>query len=100
MRCCAHIHNLIVKDGMSVMKVVLEKIRESVSFWRSTPKRVEKFKEACGQLGLSYSKKLALDFTTRWNSTFMMLETALNYKDVFPYLKQRETLYKSLLTNE
>jgi hypothetical protein len=43
MRCCAHILNLIVKDGLDVMKIAIENIRESVAYWTATPKRAEKF---------------------------------------------------------
>ena len=45
MRCCAHILNLIVKDGLDVIKSSLENIRNSVAYWTATPKRIEKFEE-------------------------------------------------------
>ncbi|KAH1198993.1 Zinc finger BED domain-containing protein RICESLEEPER 2 [Glycine max] len=65
MRCCAHILNLIVKDGMSIIHDSIEKIRDSVSFWVGTPKREEKFIEACEQLEIPYSKKLRMNCRTR-----------------------------------
>ena len=43
MRCAAHILNLIVKDGIAVIKDGLVKIRESCAFWLATPRRIEKF---------------------------------------------------------
>ncbi|XP_058726609.1 zinc finger BED domain-containing protein RICESLEEPER 2-like [Vicia villosa] len=60
-RYCAHILNLIVKDGMQTISSSIEKIRESVGFWVATPKREEKFKETCNQLNMTYEKKLAQD---------------------------------------
>lgn len=96
MRCCAHILNLIVKDGMSSISKSIENIRDSVSFWVATPKREEKFRDTCHQLNLVYGKKLALDCKTRWNSTYLMLASALPYKEVFKRLSQRESLYKCL----
>lgn len=83
MRCCAHILNLIVRDGLDVIKVGIEEIRDSVAYWTTSPKREEKFEETSRQLNVSCTKKLGLDCTTRWNSTFLMLQTALLYKDVF-----------------
>ncbi|GAB2287410.1 hypothetical protein Dimus_039825 [Dionaea muscipula] len=87
MRCAAHILNLIVKDGLEVIKEAISLIRESVVYWTATPKREEKFEESAKQLKLSYGKKLSLDCSTRWNSTFLMLQSAIPLKDVFSRLK-------------
>ncbi|KAG5544434.1 hypothetical protein RHGRI_017006 [Rhododendron griersonianum] len=95
MRCVAHILNLIVKDGLEVIKGGIEKIRESVAYWTASPKREEKFEENARQLRILGGKKLSLDCVTRWNSTFLMLQTAIEYKDVFSRLKIRESQYKS-----
>ncbi|CAN1331093.1 Zinc finger BED domain-containing protein DAYSLEEPER [Linum perenne] len=96
MRCCAHILNLIVKDGLDVIRKSIDRIRDSVSFWTATPKRQEKFEEAVKHLRISYGRKLSLDCPTRWNSIYLMLHSAIMYKDVFPRLKIRDPLYKSL----
>lgn len=93
MRCCAHILNLVVKDGLSAIGDALSRIRDSVSFWSSSPQRVEKFEEVAKQLKISCVKKLSLDCKTRWKSTFLMLQTTMIYKDVFPRLKIREKHY-------
>ena len=96
MRCCAHILNLIVKDGLEVIGSGVERIRDSVAYWSATQKREEKFEEAARQLKIPSTRKLVLDCKTRWNSTFLMIQTALIYKDVFYRLKQRESQYKCL----
>ncbi|KAL8541599.1 hypothetical protein ACS0TY_002751 [Phlomoides rotata] len=95
MRCCAHILNLIVRDGLDVIGDGIENIHSSVAFWVATPKRCEKFEETACLLKVSTSRKLVLDCKTRWNSTYKMLKVAICYKDVFTRLKQREPLYKS-----
>ncbi|KAF7136351.1 hypothetical protein RHSIM_Rhsim08G0142200 [Rhododendron simsii] len=96
MRCCAHILNLIVKDGLDVIKVGIEKIRDSVAYWTSSQKRDEKFEETIRQLNVTSTKKLGLDCATRWNSTFLILQTALLYKDVFIRLSKQDAQYNSL----
>ncbi|GJS02673.1 zinc finger BED domain-containing protein RICESLEEPER 2-like protein [Tanacetum coccineum] len=63
-----------------------------------TPKRVEKFEVAARHLDIPSSRTLALDYNTRWNSTYLMLEVAIIYKDVFRRLKQQDAQYKSVLT--
>lgn len=99
MRCCAHILNLIVQDGLSVIEDGIERIRDSVSFWSATGKREQRFEEAANQLGMEYTKKLTLDCKTRWNSTYLMLNVAIPYRDVFTRLKGREKSYTCLPTD-
>lgn len=83
MRCSAHILNLIVKEGLEVIKVGIEKIWDYVSYWTATPKRKEKFEETARQMRNPNTKKLGINCATRWNSTYLMLETALLYGEVF-----------------
>ncbi|CAN1156478.1 Zinc finger BED domain-containing protein RICESLEEPER 2 [Linum perenne] len=81
MRCAAHILNLIVQDGLSIIESCVENVRESVVYWIASPKRRQKFAEVVKQLHILHSKELVLDCKTRWNSTCLMLSTALLYKD-------------------
>ena len=86
MRCCAHILNLIVKEGLDVIVGSVEKFRDSVVFWTVSPKREDFFFEDTRQLNIHSGKKLSLDCKTRWNSTYLMLNSAMIYKDVFARL--------------
>ncbi|XP_025678841.1 zinc finger BED domain-containing protein RICESLEEPER 2-like [Arachis hypogaea] len=88
--------NLDRKDGLQLISHAIERVRDSVHYWTATPKREEKFKETCAQLKIPYTKNLCLDCKTRWNSTFLMLEVAIMYRDVFERLSLRESQYKSL----
>ncbi|KAG5531998.1 hypothetical protein RHGRI_026573 [Rhododendron griersonianum] len=93
-RCAAHILNLIVKDGLDVIKSSIEKVRDSVAYWTATPKREEKFEDAARQLGVFCGKKLSLDCPTRWNSTYLMLLTAIKYRSAFGRLRLKDPQYK------
>ncbi|KAJ0041826.1 hypothetical protein Pint_18317 [Pistacia integerrima] len=58
MRCCSHILNLIIKDRLSVIEGDIEKIGDSVSYWLSTPKRVENFEDTTCHVDEKYTKNL------------------------------------------
>lgn len=97
MRCSAHILNLIVQDGLDVIGGGIERVRECVSFWVATPKRRELFENKVKAMKGEDSKKLTLDCKTRWNSTFLMLQSVLPYKDVFASIKRQSPRIKFTL---
>nr|KAJ0202220.1 hypothetical protein LSAT_V11C600333530 [Lactuca sativa] len=96
MRCCAHIINLIVQDGFSVIANAIENVRNSVSYWTSSPKRAQDFRLFARQVGVNCQKELLLDCKTRWNSIYMMLSVALEYKEVFNRLSKKDKHYVCL----
>lgn len=63
-RCCAHILNLLVQDGLSAIQDVISKVRDSVKYVIASEARIIMFSEIAKQLQLS-SKKLMLDCCTR-----------------------------------
>ena len=65
MRCCAHILNLIVKDGLSIVKESIEKIRSNVLYWTATQKRNKIFVSLCAKTAIPFTKKLVLDCLIR-----------------------------------
>jgi hypothetical protein len=85
-RCSAHILNLIVQEGLKVVGDALEKIRESVKYVKGSEGRMNNFKEFIGVSGVNTSAGLSSDVPTRWNSTYLMLESALKYRRVFSSL--------------
>jgi hypothetical protein len=102
MCCVAHILNLIVKDGLFAMDKYdgLERVRESVRFWSATPKRHEKFENKACELNIKFERRLCLDCKTRWNSTYIMLSTALEYKTVFARVALFEKLFAPMYPTE
>ncbi|XP_062081070.1 zinc finger BED domain-containing protein RICESLEEPER 2-like [Humulus lupulus] len=94
MKCSAHILNSIVQEGLEEIQSGIETIRESAFFWTATPKRVEKFEEAKKGLSCSSNKKPVLDCKTRWNSTYLMLTSAIVYKYAFSHLIHTKKKYK------
>ncbi|CAN1339969.1 Putative AC transposase [Linum perenne] len=87
--------NLIVKDGLDLLKGGIDKIRDSVLYWTTTPKRIEFFQDVAKLTHIPYVKKLVDDCPTRWNTTYIMLFVALPYKHVFNRLRLRKDSYTS-----
>jgi len=52
-RCAGHVINLIVKDGLKVVESVVENIRESVKYIRSSQSRKQMFKEIIAAEGIT-----------------------------------------------
>jgi hypothetical protein len=100
-RRCAHILNLIVKDGLDELKYVIENIRDIAAYWTAAPKRVEKFEEIAKHCKVKIEqKKIQLDCKTRWNSTFKMPSIALPYKVVFITASRVDRQYTCLPSEE
>ncbi|XP_071928272.1 zinc finger BED domain-containing protein RICESLEEPER 2-like [Coffea arabica] len=91
-RCCAHILNLVVQDGISEIVDITKAIRDSVEFVNRSEGRALMFAEIAQQLHIP-GKKLLYDCKTRWNATFEMLNCAIKFKDVFPRFQDREQSY-------
>jgi hypothetical protein len=64
-RCCAHIANLIMHDGLKKINVLIVKFRNAIRFVRSLPSRQFKFKKCVENLHIECKKSLFLDGVTR-----------------------------------
>ncbi|KAK6276641.1 hypothetical protein POUND7_006350 [Theobroma cacao] len=99
-RCFAHVVDLVVKDGLSLVENAIERMRDSVAFWSATPSRVDNFEAVARQAKISSLNKLGLDCKTCWKSTYLMLKTAIWYKDLFPKLLLRDEHYTCVPTDD
>lgn len=99
-RCCAHILNLIVQEGLKEIDNSVVKIRESVKYIKGSQGRKEKFRECISSVALDKKRGLRQDVPTRWNSTFLMLESALYYRRAFTHLQLTDSNYKHGLLDE
>nr|GMD07935.1 zinc finger BED domain-containing protein RICESLEEPER 2-like [Ipomoea batatas] len=93
-RCCAHILNLCVQDGLEEIRHVISDVRDSVEYVNRSEARRIQFADCVQQLQLK-DRKLIRDCKTRWNSTFEMLSCALKFKEAFKMLKDRDPFFDS-----
>ncbi|XP_057954073.1 zinc finger BED domain-containing protein RICESLEEPER 1-like [Malania oleifera] len=90
MRCVAHIINLIVQDGLKLVGDSVLRIRQAVKYIRQSPGRTAKFKECANEEKVNCKKHLCLDVPTRWNSIYMMLDTAQKFQKVFDRYDEKD----------
>ncbi|KAK2415525.1 zinc finger BED domain-containing protein RICESLEEPER [Trifolium repens] len=97
LRCCAHILNLIVSDGLYLIDSSISKIRAACKYVKGSPARLALFKVCVKDANISRSQKVITDVATRWNSTYLMLEVASKYEEAFNRLEDEDPSYVSEL---
>uniref|UniRef100_A0A2N9IWT7 BED-type domain-containing protein n=1 Tax=Fagus sylvatica TaxID=28930 RepID=A0A2N9IWT7_FAGSY len=99
-RCGAHVLNLIVQDGLKVIDEVVHNIRESVKYVKGSDSRRLKFAGCLAMLPFLTSKKVRQDVPTRWNSTYLMIETCLKYRRAFVHLSSIDSNFNTCPSEE
>lgn len=92
-RCCAHILNLIVQEGLKDLDEAVLKVRESVKYTKGSQSRKQRFLTCVQHVSLESVRGLRQDVPTRWNSTYHMLNSALYYRKAFKHLAKIDLNY-------
>ncbi|CAH9082434.1 unnamed protein product [Cuscuta europaea] len=100
MRCIAHILNLAVQDGLKDSDTSVMRVREAVKYVRNSPARLQKFKDISDLIGVEAKSGLHLDVPTRWNSTYLMLKSAVFNEKVFEAYEENESAYSTDLGSD
>ncbi|GAA0186733.1 hypothetical protein LIER_34021 [Lithospermum erythrorhizon] len=98
-RCAAQLLRSIVQDVMEDLQEVMHKIRESIRHVKSSQVTLGKFNEIAQQVGIGSDRCLLLDCSTQWNTTYSMLEAAIEYRGAFSILQEQDPSY-SLCVSE
>ncbi|XP_021602385.2 zinc finger BED domain-containing protein RICESLEEPER 2-like [Manihot esculenta] len=72
----------------------LMKVRDAVRYIRSSPTRLKRFKECVLHEKIESKSSLCLDVPTRWNSTYLMLNTAQKYERAFERYESQDPMFK------
>ncbi|KAK8918295.1 hypothetical protein KSP39_PZI021901 [Platanthera zijinensis] len=89
-RCCAHILNILVQEGLKEISLLINIVREAVGYIKKSPARLKLFAESAKLLGISTSRGLSSDVKTRWNSTYYMLDSAFHYRYVIHHFFRKD----------
>ncbi|KAK2655446.1 hypothetical protein Ddye_008498 [Dipteronia dyeriana] len=81
-------------DGLKEIDGVIHKVRESVKYARALQTRKQKFLECIKRVHLDSKRGLRQDVPTRWNSTYLMLDSAIYYRLAWTALELANSNYK------
>ncbi|KAG6430321.1 hypothetical protein SASPL_108385 [Salvia splendens] len=97
-----HILNLIVQYGLEEIDTSVRRVRETVKWLTSSPRRILQWTKVVNILAdrIDYNKALCLDVPTRWNSTYLMLQSAIPYEEAFQLYSQMYPSYKKDLSQK
>ncbi|KAJ0241249.1 HAT protein [Hirschfeldia incana] len=84
--CGVYVVNQMAQESLEACFETINKIRESIRYVKSS----EFIQESFNQWGGSSERDLCIDDSTRWDTTCAMLEIALELKNVFSLMKQRD----------
>jgi hypothetical protein len=99
-RCGAHVLNLIVHEGIKAVGASLDKIRVCVKYIRGSEARKMKFASCLEQLTQVTSKQLRQDMPIRWNSSYLMLDSAIGLREAFTLLQDIDPHFDNLSDEE
>jgi hypothetical protein len=82
-RCFAHITNLIVQTRLAEIGDIIDFVRYEIKYIVASERWLNTFSNIVKRLDMGCNK-LILNVSIRWNNTYLMLETAIRFKEVFP----------------
>lgn len=89
-RCVVNLLNNMVEDIIGAFSEVFQKIRHSIRHVKSSQEIQAMFSRLAQELQVQSEKCLFIDNPFRWNSTYFMLEVAVEYREPFSQLRERD----------
>ncbi|KZV33875.1 hypothetical protein F511_17799 [Dorcoceras hygrometricum] len=80
-RCTCHIFNLCVQDSLKILELYIRPIRSAIHYLWTHPQVMKQCGKFCKINGMR-PKRYARDVPTRWNSTYKLLLSTFEYKDL------------------
>ncbi|KZV58348.1 hypothetical protein F511_32325, partial [Dorcoceras hygrometricum] len=80
-RCTCHIFNLCVQDSLRSLETYIKPIRSAILYLWTHPQVMKQWGKFCKLNGMR-AKRFARDVPTCWNSTYKLLLSTFDYKDL------------------
>ncbi|GFZ14462.1 hypothetical protein Acr_24g0006520 [Actinidia rufa] len=84
-----------ILEGLSEISESILRVRDVVRYVRSSPQRLESFKKCVEKEKLDLKKNVCLDVSTRWNSTYLMLDTAEKFEKAFQGMAEEDNGFQT-----
>ncbi|KAG6390760.1 hypothetical protein SASPL_148505 [Salvia splendens] len=105
---CCTMDNAYANDGAIgdvksyLNKFNMRRVREAVKWLTSSPQRILQLAKVVNILAdrIDCKKALCLDVPTRWNSTYLLLQSAIPYEEAFQLYSQMYPSYKKDLSQK
>ncbi|CAN0866400.1 Zinc finger BED domain-containing protein RICESLEEPER 2 [Linum grandiflorum] len=98
---CKLCKTLIAADGKkndtrpAGNRVSIRRVRACVKWVTSSPAREESFQIAVNAKQIQSKKKMCMDVPTRWNSTYLMLQSAIPYETAIDFFPRINPTYEA-----
>ncbi|KAE8725406.1 hypothetical protein F3Y22_tig00008843pilonHSYRG00029 [Hibiscus syriacus] len=99
-RCAIDILNRMAHDALEALCEVAPKIRESIRYIKSSEATQATFNGLADEVQVETKKCLCIDNPLKWNTTYFMFETALEYRKVFSCLRDRDPVNMKFLLSD
>jgi hypothetical protein len=81
-------------NGLKEKDLSISSIRIAIRFIKSSAHRATKFKECIGFAGITCRKGVSPNVLARWNSMYLLLESAEKFKTTFEKLDEADINYR------
>uniref|UniRef100_A0A3Q7JLR4 HAT C-terminal dimerisation domain-containing protein n=1 Tax=Solanum lycopersicum TaxID=4081 RepID=A0A3Q7JLR4_SOLLC len=98
--CMTHILNLIVQYDLKEIGTSIKLVRQMVKYVRSSSSRTRNFLKSVEMQNIECDKMLSLDVPTRWNSTYLMFDTAEKFEKAFERFDLYDGNFNSFLATD
>ena len=87
-------------DGLKEIDASIARVCEVVRYVKSSPNRNQTFRSFMKRLGIESKCLLSLDVPTRWNYTYLMLDTSEKFEKMFLRMDFEDASYSSYFMNK
>ena len=90
---------MLVQVWLSEIGDIIDFVRQEIKYIVASERRLKVFSEIAKGLDLG-CKKLILNVPTKWNNTYLMLETTIKFREVFPRYHRVEHVFLWVVSSE